>query len=143
MLAAGLRVGSAVALDVEDVDLDRGVLLLRGTKGDRVEEAVLPRAVRGPLRQYIGDRTEGPLFPGRGGQRLTTRHVQRLFTRYADQAGVTTTSTHALRHSFAMRVYQSTGDLRLTQRALRHRSITSTVVYTSVPDKRLLEVLEA
>lgn len=142
MLACGLRVGSAVALNVEDVDLDRGVLLLRGTKGDRVEEAVLPKAAGALLREYVRDRDTGPLFPGRGGRRLSTRHIQRLFTRYVDRADVATTSTHSLRHSFAMRVYQSTGDLRLTQRALRHRAIASTVVYTTVADDRLREVLE-
>ena len=109
---------------------------------DRHEEAVLPRALRDVLRRFIGDRTTGPLFPGRAGRRISTRHVQRLFSRYAGKAGVSTTACHSLRHSFAMRVYQRTGDLRLTQRALRHRSITSTVVYTSVPDTRLRQVLD-
>jgi len=35
MLGSGIRVGSAVALDVGDVDLERGELWLRTTKGDR------------------------------------------------------------------------------------------------------------
>lgn len=143
MLRVGLRVGSAVGLDVEDVDLDRCVLRLRGAKGDRHEEAVIPRAVCEHLRRLVHGQDSGPLFHGPGGQRLSTRHVQRRFARYAVAAGLATTSTHSLRHSFAMRIYQRTGDLGLTQRALRHRSIVSTVVYTSVPGTRLREALEA
>jgi integrase/recombinase XerD len=36
MLGTGIRIGSALGLDVEDVDLERGELLLRGAKGNRV-----------------------------------------------------------------------------------------------------------
>src|SRR5262245_33277160 len=75
MLKTGIRVGSAVALDVGD--LERGELRLRTTKGDRPERAFLPRDVAVLLREYLGGRTSGPLFPGRRGERLTTRHVGR------------------------------------------------------------------
>lgn len=36
---------------------------------------------------------------------------------------------HALRHTFAMRLYAATKDLLLVKRALGHRSISSTLVY--------------
>jgi integrase/recombinase XerC len=36
---------------------------------------------------------------------------------------------HDLRHSFAERLYRKTHDLLLVQRALGHRSVTSTMVY--------------
>ena len=52
-------------------------------------------------------------------------------------------SPHVLRHSFGMAVYQRTGDLLVTQQAMRHRSISSTVVYARCDDRRLREVMEA
>jgi integrase/recombinase XerC len=36
---------------------------------------------------------------------------------------------HALRHTFAIRLYKKTKDLRLVQVALGHRNITNTMVY--------------
>jgi integrase/recombinase XerD len=143
MLSCGLRVGSAVGLDVEDVDLDRGSLRLRSAKGDRQEEAVVPKATCGILREFIGHRGTGPLFIGRGSRRISIRHVQRVFADLAEEAGIATTHTHSLRHSFAQNLYRTTGDVLLVQRALRHRSIESTMVYARADDRRLREVLGA
>ena len=36
---------------------------------------------------------------------------------------------HSLRHTFAIRLYRKTKDLRLVQVALGHRNITNTMVY--------------
>jgi len=142
MMHAGLRVGSVVALDVEDVDLEGAEVHLRATKGDRPERVFLPRAVRDHLRRYIGERTTGPLFAGRGGEWLTTRHVQRRLAHWLDEAGVTRqASPHTLRHSFATGLYEKTGDIFLVKEALRHRSITSTLVYLRPDEARLRRAL--
>ncbi|MBZ0152533.1 MAG: tyrosine-type recombinase/integrase, partial [Planctomycetes bacterium] len=52
-------------------------------------------------------------------------------------------SAHALRHSFATRVYSSTGDLQLTQIALGHATIASTVIYARLDRARLREAVGA
>ena len=36
---------------------------------------------------------------------------------------------HSLRHTFAIRLYKKTKDLRLVQVALGHRNITNTMIY--------------
>ena len=46
-------------------------------------------------------------------------------------------SIHSLRHTFATRLYEKTGDLHLVQRALGHRQITTTEVYARVLDGAL------
>jgi site-specific recombinase XerD len=138
MLTTGIRVGSAVALDVGDVDLDRGELQLRSMKGDRPATAFLGGEIVAHLRRYIGDRTSGPLFPGRGSDRITTRHVQRRMGEWLKAAGISTAaSPHWLRHGFATDLLRRTGDLALVQAALCHRSITSTLVYARVDAGRV------
>jgi integrase/recombinase XerC len=42
-----------------------------------------------------------------------------------------------MRHTFATRLYDKTGDLYLVQRALGHRQITTTEVYARVNDSAL------
>jgi integrase/recombinase XerC len=144
MLSTGIRVGSAVALDVADVDLERSELLLRTAKGDRPAVVIVPKAAAAMLRDWIGSRTQGPLFPGRRGERITTRHVARRLTYWLRRAGVERRSSpHSLRHSLAMNLLEKTGDLLLVQAALGHASIASTCVYARVDQARLRAVLGA
>jgi integrase/recombinase XerC len=137
MLRTGIRVGSTVGLNVDDVDLAAGEVLLH-TKGDRIERVFLGKEIAAHLRRWIGDRTAGPLFPTRDGRRLTSRQVARRLAGWLEAAGITRrASPHTLRHSFATALYRRTGDIRLVREALRHRSIASTLVYARVDGERL------
>jgi integrase/recombinase XerC len=137
MLRTGVRVGSVVGLNVEDVDLAAGELTLR-CKGDRIERVFLGKDIATHLLRWIGDRTTGPLFPTRDGRRLTSRQVARRLAGWIEAAGITRrASPHTLRHSFATQLYRRTGDILLVREALRHRSIASTLVYARVDGERL------
>jgi site-specific recombinase XerC len=144
MLATGIRLGSALGLDVEDVDLERGELLLRHCKNGRVEVVFLGRAVRNHLARFIGARVTGPLFRGRHGGRLGARQAQRRFELWCAATGIGRHATsHSLRHSFATALYARTGDVLLVKEALRHRSVVSTLVYAACPTSRLRSAIEA
>jgi integrase/recombinase XerC len=137
MLRTGIRVGSAVSLNVEDVDLAAAELTLR-CKGDRIERVFLGEEIADHLRRWIADRTTGPLFPTRDGRRLTARQVARRLAGWIEAAGITRrASPHTLTHSFATALYRKTGDILLVREALRHRSIASTLVYARVDGERL------
>lgn len=144
MLATGIRIGSALGLDVEDVDLENGDLWLRRTKGDRPDRAFLPQDTVALLREHLANPGMGPLFTGRGGRRLSARHVQRRLRTRLVSAGITRpASPHSLRHTMATRLYEATGDVLLVKSALGHRSILSSVVYAQAVPRRLREALEA
>ena len=133
LLASGTRLGSCIALDVEDVDLAAGELRLNSTKGDRPERVFVGKDIAAHLHRYLGDRTTGPLFTDRRGRRLSSRHVHRRFKQWLTAAGITrSASPHTARHTFATSLLARTGNLALVQAALRHRSITSTMVYAKV-----------
>ena len=102
MLATGIRVGAAVALDAEDLKLDAGELLVRRSKGDRAERLFLPRDVCELLREFVRDRASGPLFTTRQGRRLTVRQVRRGLGEWLEKAGVRHVAPHGLRHAFAL-----------------------------------------
>jgi site-specific recombinase XerC len=137
-----MRIGSAVALDVEDLDLGSGQANLRTAKGDRRQTVVLPTALCAHLREYLGDRDSGPVFRGRGDRRITVRHAQRRLAFWLERAGVQRHATvHSLRHRFAVQLYRKSGDLRLVQQALGHRSIVSTTAYARADQSRLAAAL--
>lgn len=136
LLGTGVRIGSALALDIGDIDLVHGELTLRRAKNDRPSVAIVPAALVPRLRSFIGDRTAGPLFLACG-RRISMRHAQRRIARRFELAGIQGRSTHALRHTFANTLLARTNDLRLVQAALHHSSIISTTVYTSVDRSKL------
>ncbi|MBK8172772.1 MAG: tyrosine-type recombinase/integrase [Sandaracinaceae bacterium] len=142
MLGTGVRIGSALALDVADVDLERGVLNLREVKGDRTERVFLSRDAATHLASLLASLPgPGPVFRGPRGERLVKRHAQRRITEWLDRAGIANGTPHGLRHTFATRLLRKTGDLFLVKSALLHRSIASTAVYLSISDERLREAL--
>jgi len=142
LLQTGIRIGSALALDVEDVDLEHGELTLRSTKNDNRTTAVLPATVVTALRKFLGDRTTGPVFLARD-RRVSMRHAQRRISDWLDKAEIRGRSAHSLRHTFASGLLARTGDLRLTQAALNHRSVVSTTIYAAVDRARLRAALGA
>lgn len=138
MLASGVRLSSALALDVDDLDLDEGVLRLRGAKGGRELQAYIPRPACEALRGHLDGRVSGPVFAGKTGTRITARHVQRRFRTWREAAELPTSVTpHSLRHGFAMRLYSKTGDILLVGKALGHASITSTLAYVRADEARV------
>ena len=143
LLGTGIRISAALALLAEDVDLERGEILLRHSEGDREERIFLPPVVRDHLRQYLAGRRQGPVFTRQGGHPITTRHAQRRLRHWIQVSGVSPATPHTLRHTFATSLYRRTRDLLLVRRALGHKSITSTLRYASVADDDLREAMGA
>ncbi len=142
MLSSGIRLGSAVALDLEDLNLDKSEIRLRTAKGDAPDTIYLGQAISDHMRRFIDGRKPGALFAAADGERLSTRHVQRRFGEWIRKAGITAkVSTHSTRHAFAMKVYSRTNDVLIVKEALRHRSIASTMVYAKVNETRLRQAL--
>ncbi|QDU66244.1 tyrosine-type recombinase/integrase [Engelhardtia mirabilis] len=137
LLSTGVRLGSALALEVGDLDLDRGEALLRRCKGGQIQRVFLPEATVGALQQHLGPRAAGAVFPGQAGAPMTARHAQRRLDHWLDKAGCHPSSPHRLRHAFALGLYARTRDVLLVQRALGHRSIESTLRYARATDDEL------
>ncbi|MBL8726655.1 MAG: tyrosine-type recombinase/integrase [Planctomycetes bacterium] len=136
LLGSGIRIGSALALDVGDLDLSHGEITLRTGKNNRPTTALIPQGLAEQLQQFVAGRTAGPLFLARG-RRLSTRQAQRRIGIWLRRAGIQGRSAHAMRHTFATLLLARTGDLRLVQAALNHASIASTTIYAQVDRARL------
>jgi integrase/recombinase XerC len=149
MYSAGLRVGELVAINDDDLDLEGGLVRVRG-KGRRERLAPLGsyavlaieewRSARTLPRSPRGDR---PLFLNRFGGRLTTRSVARMLEKYLKQTELDRrTSPHTLRHSFATHLLDRGADIRSVQELLGHKSLVTTQIYTHLSTAGLKEVYE-
>jgi site-specific recombinase XerD len=145
LLQTGVRLGSAIELNVRDIDVGQRAIQINGKGGAR-QSIYLTSRVRRLLRSYIqasGLGPDDPLFPSVNGSHLSSRQVQLRFKHWLGKAGVTRHLTvHSTRHTFAMNLYRQSGDLRLVQTALGHRHISTTEIYARVEDKVLRRALE-
>lgn len=147
-LGTGIRLQELVSLDIDDVDLDSKHLRIRRAKGGQPQVKFLNTHLRGILRSYLqwrrkqGDRCPA-LFISQRGTRLSPRQVGYRFAHWVREAGIEKAITpHGLRHTFATRLYSRTGDLLVVQRALGHRNIATTEIYTHLVDGALEDALE-
>ncbi len=146
LYSSGIRVSELVGLDILSIDLNDGIITVRG-KGKKERLALLgPDAVRA-INRWLDDRTEllkqsgketPAVFLNNKGGRLTTRSIGRLLAKHLKSAGLDPrTSPHTLRHSFATHMLDAGADIRGVQELLGHKSLATTQVYTHVTTQRL------
>lgn len=135
LYSAGMRVSELVALDVEDVDLDRGTVQCQGKAG-RSRVVPLRMSAVDTLRRYLeGGRPalaiggSSALFLNHRGSRLTRQGFWLILKSYAERAEIGDITPHTLRHSFATHALKDGTELRDVQQMLGHVSISTTQVY--------------
>ncbi|MFV1967627.1 MAG: tyrosine recombinase XerC [Pirellulaceae bacterium] len=151
MYSGGLRVSETVGTNDADLDLEAGLVRIRG-KGKRERLAPLGsyavRAIRRWLRtrQLSSREAQGrdaPVFVNKFGRRLSTRGVARMLEKHIKQAGLDARTTpHTLRHSFATHLLDRGADIRSVQELLGHKSLVTTQIYTHVSTAGLREAYE-
>ncbi|MGP9826745.1 tyrosine recombinase XerC [Ectopseudomonas khazarica] len=144
--SSGLRLSELVGLDLDGLDLNAGLVRVRG-KGNKVRELPVGSLARQALEQWLALRalarpSDDAVFISQQGRRLGARAVQ-LRVR---QAGVRELGQHLhphmLRHSFASHMLESSQDLRAVQELLGHADIATTQIYTHLDFQHLASVYD-
>lgn len=155
MLTTGLRTVEVIRANVGDLQRRAGrwVLLVQG-KGHTDKDAfvIVPNKVAADLSAYNAEQAaDAPLFRGEGnrnhGQRITTRTIRHIVRERMDAIGLTGSeyTAHSLRHTTAVSILLSGGDIFQAQATLRHSSPATTEIYTATiaEAKRLEEAAES
>jgi integrase/recombinase XerD len=150
LYGCGARISEAVGLDIDDLDLEVGSVLLRG-KGGKERRVPIGSYAREAVRAYLVRARPGFALAGVGtpalflntrGGRLTRQSAWAVLRTAAEKAGlpVAHLSPHTLRHSFATHLLDGGADVRVVQELLGHASVTTTQIYTMVTVDKLREV---
>ncbi len=115
LAVSGIRIGEAIALDSNDLDIERGLLIVRQTKFRKDRLVPLHYSAVQALASYMGLREKlqprpasQAIFISTAGTRLWHSNINYTFARLVQQAGLTRRSAscrpriHDLRHSFAV-----------------------------------------
>jgi integrase/recombinase XerC len=149
LYSSGLRLAELTGLAPDDVSFRDATVRVTG-KGSKTR--IVPvgshalEALKAwlPARDQLARAGEKALFVGRDGGALGPRAVQARLKQWALKLGLADkVHPHALRHSFASHVLQSSGDLRAVQEMLGHASISTTQVYTHLDFQHLAKAYDA
>ena len=147
MYATGVRVTELLTLDVEDVNLEQGIIKCSSDKKSRVIP-LYPAALRSLsvyLKEYrmalVNDPAEQALFVNIGGSRMSRQGFWKILKHYQSTARIDKEITpHTLRHSFAVHLLENGADLDSLQELMGHSDISSTQLYTHMVNNKLKKV---
>ena len=149
MYATGIRVTELIDLDVDDVNLDLGVIKCSSGKKSRAIP-LYPAALKA-LSVYLKEvrtgmlasQSERALFVNISGVRMSRQGFWKILKHYQATAHIEKEITpHTLRHSFAVHLLENGADLGSLQELMGHSDISSTQMYTQMVDQRLKSVYE-
>jgi site-specific recombinase XerD len=137
MYAAGPRISEVAKLKVADIDSSRNVIWIRGGKGRKDRQVLLPPRLLELLRVYF--RWKKPkewLFPGGiPGQPICSNSIFRACQNAVRNAGIVKpVHPHSLRHAFATHLLDAGVNLRTIQILLGHSKLETTARYLHVTD---------
>ena len=147
MYATGIRVTELIDLNLEDVNLELGMIRCSNAKKTRAIP-LYPAALKA-LSVYVNDvrplmvsnPSEKALFVNIGGVRMSRQGFWKILKHYQAKAGIEKDITpHTLRHSFAVHLLENGAEIGALQELMGHSDISSTQLYASLINKKVKSV---
>ncbi|MGD9118534.1 MAG: tyrosine-type recombinase/integrase [Dehalococcoidia bacterium] len=141
LLDCGLRVSELTGIQLDDINLEEGIIKIRKAKGNKERYVPVGNIAQKFLWKYINTSRPKPLTPhitnlllNDKGLPLTKNGVQQMLRRYSKKAGIkgTRCSPHTCRHTFARNYLMNGGDIFSLQKILGHSSLASVRIYLNL-----------
>jgi len=151
LYGTGIRAGECMRLDLVDVELGQGELVVRQGKGRKDRRVPLSGEAARALELYLRasrpvlqrDAAGLALFLNEHGRRITRMGLYLLVRRYGEQAGLKgRVFPHALRHTYATHLLRGGAGIREVQALLGHSRLRTTEVYTRVERADLRRMID-
>lgn len=120
---------------MRDIDLSRGMLLVRKTKGNYDRYVPLGKLLLKGITQFIeSTQPTDYLFTGKDfDSEYSQRGVQWIIKRLAQKAGIKKDiTTHTLRHTYATHLLEDGLDIVSIKNLLGHANIETTMIYLHI-----------
>ena len=148
LYSSGMRRAEAARLQLPEIDLARGTVMIRQGKGRR--DRLVPVGGRAchwiarylaEVRPRLVTRTDDwTLVLTDYGEPYTNNRLSDLVQRYLRMAGIEHGACHALRHACATHMLEGGADIRFIQVLLGHAELSTTQIYTHVAIGKLIEI---
>lgn len=142
LYSCGLRIGELLQLQVNSLDFDRNSLRVNQGKGRKDRNVVMSHVLKPLMLNYLS--TYKPqlfVIEGRDGGPYSATSIRHFLKKSCKLAGIKKQVTpHVLRHSYATHLMENGVDLRHIQLLLGHAKPETTMIYTHVAHKDLMQI---
>ncbi len=147
LYATGMRVSELISLKIDDINIKQEYIICHDRKKDRLipfgteAKNALIKYLNDGRAQLLKDNDSNILYPNCSGGLMSRQGFWKLIKAYGKKAGIKSEITpHTLRHSFASHLVENGADLRAVQEMLGHSDISTTQIYMTSGNKRVIEV---
>ncbi|MFC4721795.1 tyrosine-type recombinase/integrase [Geojedonia litorea] len=142
LYSGGLRVGELLQLELKDLDMDRSQIHIKQGKGRKDRVVVMSEVIKPLFLNYIHTYQPTRYFvEGPDGGPYSASSVRQVLKRSCQLAGIKKKVTpHTLRHSYATHMLENGVDLRYIQALLGHAKPETTMIYTHVAQKSIMQI---
>ncbi|MBQ4326970.1 MAG: tyrosine-type recombinase/integrase [Clostridia bacterium] len=140
LLATGNRISTVLNLQIRDLDFDNNVIQLNKTKNRKAQIVPMASSLAVILKEYLTYRKgelDDYVFCNSYGGQGEIRSYQEMLAKYNKARGVSKTSAHLYRHTFAKRWILNGGDIFRLQKLLGHSDLSVVKNYVNIFSKDL------
>lgn len=140
--SAGFRIGELINLELRHIDMDRNQILIQNGKGRKDRYVPLAKSFKPLMINYITTYQPQRFFiEGKPNEKYSAGSIRAFLRTSCRLAKIQKRVTpHCLRHSFATHLLENGIDLRLIQELFGHAKPETTMIYTHVSQKSLLQI---
>ncbi|HKJ06784.1 MAG TPA: tyrosine-type recombinase/integrase [Flavobacteriaceae bacterium] len=141
--SAGLRISELINLKLAHIDLNRRQVLVKNSKGRKDRMVILAESFIPLLLNYVNSYNPQIYFVEgvKKGEKYSAESVRAFLKKAVAKAKIRKRVTpHTLRHSYATHLLESGIDIRYIQELLGHAKPETTMIYTHVSKKDLLQI---
>lgn len=140
--SCGLRIGEALNIRLNDMDLERRFVHIRHAKGAKDRFIPLGDRILDKMRQYMATyKPKDYLIEGRDGGQYSQSSARQVLIKAVSNTQITKHVTlHTLRHSYATHLLENGTDVRYIQELLGHNDPKTTMIYTHVSTNSLQKI---
>ena len=138
LLDSGLRVSECARLQIKDINLETGEIVVRPYRTGHKSKArivYLGTKARSSIWRYLSEREVSEmdyLFVTLQGYQMNKDDIRQLFVKIANRANVRNVHPHRFRHTFAIQFLRNGGNVFELQRLLGHSSLEMVKKYLSL-----------
>ena len=142
LYSSGLRIGEVTNLLLKNIDIIRRQIKVEKGKGRKDRFVVLATSYLPLLQNYLTTFKPALYFiEGPTGKKYSESSIRKFLFRSVQKAGISKKVTpHTLRHSYATHLLENGVGLRHIQELLGHAKPETTMIYTHVAKKDLLDI---
>lgn len=142
LLATGNRIETVRNVKIKDLDFENNLIKLSRTKNRKQQIIPMSKSLKSVIIDYLRTWDYTPdnyLFPQNEGKQMARRTLQQAISDYNKKKGITKTSAHLFRHTFAKNYITAGGNMIKLQKLLGHSTLDMTMHYVNLYGSDLSE----